>query len=335
MKQVGEFLLRALKTIALPLAMFLVLKVLSSFIGTGSFGNALSIRTALRSAVFTCLVATGMSFNLLSNRWDYSIGASLILASIIGPNLAELLGLNATWALILCAITGVVFCTIVGLTYILIKIHPLVISMGFLLLYEGLSAVVFDGAGVNMTGSHLMDIAKYPYYMIPFVILFVLAYVLYSKTRFGYNLRAVSYGAAVAVNIGVKEKPTVLAAYALGGLFVGVAGYFNTAMNGLVWPTLDAGSVVTAFSCCVPFFVGKFLTRYGNLMVGILMGSLAIAFMNTGLTSLGVSSSLQTTINGLFLLVILVISANEARVAEYLEGQRVAKIARAKQEAAG
>lgn len=335
MKKVGDFLLRALKMIALPVAMFVVLKVLSTFIGSGSFGNALSIRTALRSAVFTCLVAIGMSFNLLSNRWDYSIGASLILASIIGPNLARDLGLTAWWALIFCAIVGVVFCTIVGLIYITIKIHPLVISMGFLLLYEGLSAIVYDGGGVNMTGNKLMYVARYPYYFIPFLILFVLAYVLYNKTKFGYNLRAVSYGSAVAVNIGVNEKATVMAAYALGGLFVGTAGYFNTAMNGLIWPTLDAGSVVTAFSCCVPFFVGKFLTRYGNLMVGILMGSLAIAFMNTGLTSLGVSSSLQTTINGLFLLIILVISANEARVTEYLEGRRVAKAARAKQQAAG
>ncbi len=74
----------------------------------------------------------------------------------------------------------------------------------------------------------------------------------------------------------------------------------------------------------------QFLSRWGNIMVGMLMGTLTIAFMNTGLTSLGVSSSMQTTINGLFLLAILIISANEARVAEYFENKKIANAARKK-----
>lgn len=332
MKKVGAFLLSILKMIALPVAMFVLLKVLSVTIGNGSFGNALSIKMSLRSAVFTCLVAIGMSFNLLSNRWDYSIGASLVLASIIGPNMARDLGLSSWWALIISMIAGIVFCTVVGVVYVLVKIHPLVISMGFLLTYEGLSAVLYGGGGVNMTGNKLMYIGRFPYFLIPFGVLFILAYILYTKTKFGYNLRAVSYGSAVAVNIGIKEKRTVIFAYALGGMFIGVAGYFNTAINGLIWPTLDASSVVTAFSCCVPFFVGKFLSRWGNLMIGIAMGSLAIAFMNTGLTSLGISSSMQLTINGLFLLIVLVVSANDARVAAYFENRRIAKRALAMQQ---
>ena len=330
MKKVGDFLLRALKMIALPAAMFLILWGLSSAFGVGSFGNALSMKTALRTAVFMGLVAIGMSFNLLANRWDYSVGASLILASIIGPNLARDMGLTAIWAFLFCILVGIVFCTIVGLAYVIAKIHPLVVSMGFLLTYEGLTAIFYVGYGTNMIGNKLMNIAKWPYFLIPFVVLFIIAYIIFAKTKYGYHLRAVSYGAGVAVNIGIKEKKTVVLAYALSGLFVGAAAYFNTAMEGTIWPTLDAGSVVTAFSCCVPFFIGKFLSRYGNMMIGIVMGALTIAFMNTGLASLGVSSSMQTVINGLFLLAILIISANEARVAEFFENRRIAKEAKRK-----
>ncbi len=201
-----DFLLRSLKMIALPLGMFLILWILSSTIGVGSFGNALSLKTAFRTAVFMGLVAIGMSFNLLANRWDYSVGASLTLASIIGPNIARDLELSAVWAIVICAITGIVFCTIVGVIYVVMKIHPLIISMGFLLTYEGLTAIVYDGYGTNMIGNSIMNIAKFPYYFIPFAILFVFAYIIFAKTKYGYHLRAVSYGSNVAVNMGINEK---------------------------------------------------------------------------------------------------------------------------------
>lgn len=319
-----------LMMIVLPLAMYLLFLALSSIIGVGSFGSGLSMRTALRNAMYTCLVAIGMSFNLLANRWDYSIGAVMVLASIIGPRMAQSMGLSAPFALIFCAIVGIIFSGIVGLVYIIARIPPLIISMGFLLFWEGFSALIYNGEGVNMTGNVLMNIAKYPTYIIPFAIFFVIAYVVYTKTQIGYDIRAISYGPQVASNIGVKEKRAIFMAYALGGLFVGAAGYFHTAMNGTVWPATSASSVVTAFSCCIAVFIGKFLSRYGNMMVGIVMGSLTLAFMNSGLSSLGISSSLQTTFNGFFLLVFLIFTANQARVSKYFESKKIAAKANAK-----
>lgn len=324
MKKFTNTAMRCIKMVALPVAAYLLFMLLSSFIGTGNFGSALSLKTALRSSIFTCLVAWGMSFNLLANRWDYSVGASMVLASIVGPNLAVLLGLNAVWTFIFCAIIGAVFCGLVGLVYIYSRIYSIVISLGFLLILEGLSAVFFGGTGVNMTGSPLMSIARFPKLLIPFAVYFLIAYIVFSKTKIGYDLRSMSYGKNVAFNIGINEKRTILVAYALGGLFIGGAGYFNTAMNGIVWPALNASSVVTAFSCCIPVFIGKFLSRYGDMMVGIASGSIMLGIMNTGLAAIGVSSSVQTAFHGVFLLVFLGITANEERVSKYFEAKKIA-----------
>lgn len=327
-------LISGFKMILLPLAMYLFFLILSSIVGVGSFGMGLSMRTALRSAVYTCLIAWGMSFNLLANRWDYSVGAVLVLSSILGPRFAMALDAGPAATLILCSLIGVFFSGIVGLTFILTRIPPLVVSMGFLLLWEGLSSLVYEGGGVNVTGSPLMSIARFPNFLIPFAVFFLIAYIVFSKTQLGYDIRAISYGANVAFNVGVKEKRAIFVAYALGGLFMGAGGYFSAAQIGQVWPAMNAGSVVTAFSCCIPVFIGKFLSRYGNMMVGVVMGSLALAFMNSGLSSLGISSSLQTTFNGFFLLAFLVVTANEERFGKYLESKKIARLANEKAAAA-
>ena len=316
--------------IILPAAMFLIIFVLSKLIGVGSFGNELSLKTALRTGAFQTLVAIGMSFNLLSNRWDYSVGASLTLASIIAPNLAKTFGLSAFPTLILSMAVCTVFTTIVGLAYIIVRIHPLVTSMGFLLVYEGISNIFNNGMGANVIGKSYMDLNKFPYFLIVFGVLFIFAIILFGKTQYGYHLRQVSYGSEVAVNMGIKEPKIVLLAYVLSGVFIGAAAYMNATMKGSIWPANNSSSVAVAFACCVPFFVGKFLSKYGNMMIGIAMGGLTIGFMNTGLASLGASASVQTIINGLFLLGVLLVSANQTRVTEFFDNRRTARAARKK-----
>lgn len=324
---------RAGKMMALPVGTYILFVILSFTFGSGNFLTMLSLKSSLRSAVFTCLVAWGMSFNLLANRWDYSVGASMILASIIGPRFAEALGLSAGFAVLLCALTGAFFCCIVGLFYVFTRIPSLVVSIGLLLVFEGLTAVFFNGAGVNMVGSPLMNIAKFPYFLIPFAIFLLLCYCLMEKTKFGYDLKAISHGHTVAYNVGISEKRTILLAYTIGGFFVGAAGYFHVAVNGKVWPTLDATSIVTAFANCIPVYIGKVLLRYGNLTTGVLMGSLTLGFINMGLSSLGVSSSMQTLFHGLFLLVFLGLSANDERISKYFESRKIIKEVQASQSA--
>lgn len=71
MRKVGNFCLKALKTLMFPLVVYIVFFVLSKLFTDSRFGNWDSINIILQQAVLNAMIGWSMSFNMVNGRWDF------------------------------------------------------------------------------------------------------------------------------------------------------------------------------------------------------------------------------------------------------------------------
>jgi ribose transport system permease protein len=63
-------------------------------------------------------------------RFDFSVGATLVLAIILGGNIAKEYKLGAAGLLLLTVLFGAIIGLISGLVYVLLALPPMVVSLG-------------------------------------------------------------------------------------------------------------------------------------------------------------------------------------------------------------
>jgi len=318
MKQrLKKILLNTGKTLILPVLVYIIFFVLSRVISGTQFGTWSSINIILQQSVFNALVGWSMSYNMVNGRWDFSVGAQVLIVAIIGTSIALSFGWGAYGILLCCVVVGVGFGVISGAVQLAIGAPSLVTSFGLLMVYEALQGVINDAQGVRIMGNTLTKFGMSPYVFILGIVVAIVHYIIYEYTRFGYNVRSLAHNRQVAVNIGVNDKRNAFGCYVLCGMFAGAAAVVYVSFKGSVQLSMNMASATIVFESMIPVFIGIFLSKYSNLTIGIYVGALSVKMMVAGLIAIGLTSTLQSVANGIFLFLIIAYSVNEKRVREW------------------
>lgn len=310
------------KTLLLPVVVYLLFLVLSIFTTGNDYGTWSSMSVILQQSVLNAIIGWSMSFNMLNGRWDFSVGSMVFIVAIIGASISANLGWGAYGILLFCIIFGIIFGIINGIVQINIGAPTLVTSFGLLMIYETLQAIVNDGRGAHVMGKGLTMFGLSPYVYYIAIIFGLIHFVIYTFTRFGYNTRALANNRLVATNIGINEKANILKCYLLCGLFVGVAAVVYVSFRGSVQLSMNMGTASLVFEAMIPVFIGMFIAKYSHITIGIYIGSLTVKMLTAGLLAVGLSSTLQTVVNGIVLFVIIAYSVNQAKIHSYFESKK-------------
>jgi ribose transport system permease protein len=161
---------------------------------------------------------------------------------------------------------------------------------------------------------NVLVFARQPYlWILLLVVLGVCTYFLY-LTRFGYNYRALANGQKIALDTGINEKVNAVICYMLSGALVAVAAAIFLSKYGTISPESGLASSSYFMGAFLPIFIGGFISRYSNLVIGVTVGSFTQAMLSSGLVSLGLSNSLQTLINGVFVMAFLIFTTNSYKL---------------------
>ena len=76
-------------SLMIPVIVYLFFFILCKATGHSGFGVGADLQTILYTSVYSGLLALAMSLNITSGRFDFSLGASMLLAIIIGGNIAK------------------------------------------------------------------------------------------------------------------------------------------------------------------------------------------------------------------------------------------------------
>ena len=324
MAKVLSTLVRTVKTIILPIIVYLAFAILSK----GMFGQPSGMLTIARQSIMPIMVALAITCNMTIGMWDFSAGAVVYTAAIVGGNLALMTGTGIPGLIVILILIAVALNTITGLLYNLFKVPSIVLTIGLMMVYEMIPTLLFKG-GVLISGK-MTHLALPPYCFIVFAVMFIIFYIVFNYTPFGHNVRALGSNQNIAANVGLNPATIKLASFIFGGVFLGMAAVMDLSTKGMIRPPATMGSVSMIFDAMMGIFIAFFLQKYCNLAIGVVVGTFTMKMLNSGLVSMGLSTTVRDITTGLFLLILLCISANQGKFTEWRNNREKARLANEK-----
>lgn len=324
-KKIGK---NIIMTVMIPVIMFVFFFILCQIMGKGTLGTASDLQYILYTSVYSCLFALALGINVTSGRFDFSLGATMLLAIIIGGNIAKNNDMGAFGLLIITLAIGMIIGLASGTVYVTLGLPPMVSSLGLAIVYEAIAFMTNKAKGVKLVGKNNMLIfARMPGALILIIVVLVVMMILWDHSKFGYNRAALASGQKIATDVGINEKKNALICYMIAGGLLGLAGIVYISKFGSVSPETGLGSSTYFMTAFLPFFIGGAIAKYSSHPIGVYMGAISQAILVCGLSKIGASSSMQTVINGIVVMAFLIYTSNSYKLIE-------AKMFRAKLEKA-
>jgi ribose/xylose/arabinose/galactoside ABC-type transport system permease subunit len=257
------------------------------------------------------VAAIGETIVMLVGGIDLSVGANVLLSSVIIADLVQ----RQHQPLAVAIIAGIAAATAVGVVNgvltAVIGIEPILATLGTLLLAAGTAKVILASGWIIVDDTFFADLAQHNV-VLNLPIMVVLMLVLYALVAFGMRLTpfgrmvyAVGGNPASARLSGLSVTRVKILAFALGGLFAGIAGLLEVAQLGIVSQGDATGMEFRAITAAL---IGGLSVTAGGIgrVERTLVGALIVGMLANYQTIRGVSPTYQDAVLGGILLLAVV-----------------------------
>jgi ribose transport system permease protein len=273
--------------------------------GESRFLSWQNLSIVAQQASVNAVLASGMTFVIITGGIDLSVGSILAAAAMVGLIVSKELG---SLGILAAAGTGLVFGVINGALIAFVRLPPFIVTLGMLTTVRGFARLLGNDTTVfnpqlpfafigNSSLVIVPGVASVPWLVIIALLVIVASWLILRRTVLGVHIYAVGGNESAARLSGIKVWGVLLFVYGASGLLSGVAGVMQAARlyaaNGLQLGQsyeLDAIAAVILGGT-------SFLGGIGSIW-GTLIGALIIAVLTNGLILLGVSDVWQYIIKG-------------------------------------
>ena len=320
---------RVWKSLLLPAAVFVVFALILG----ERFVNARLLLTIARQCVQPVVLAFSMALMMSMGMMNFAIGAVLYAAVILGVRITNLLvgSTSIPVLFVVSLLLSVGFMTLNGLLYNLLRVPAMVLSLGYALIVESLPRMLV-ASGCGEIGGRDGYLAQSPYCFVILAAAFALFFVVYNYTTFGHNVRAIGQSQQVAIQAGIPVPKTKLIVFAFSGIFVGLAAMIFISTSVKIYAASNLSSMTLIFDAMMGVFIAMFLAKYCGFPLGLVIGVATMRMLSTGLVTAGLRTTMKSISTGVFLLAVLIFSANQARPAAWRMFRRNGRLANAEYE---
>lgn len=263
-------------------------------------------------SIESIILGWGMSFGMISGNMDLSVAAETILGTIVAAIAAKSFGIPG---LVVGALaTTMVVGWLKSLVLRVIRTNSLVISIAYCLLLGALGAVVAQNKSLVVTSAQTI-LGKAPWNILIAVGLGALMFYLHKYSVFGSNCRAVGGDAQLAKNAGIDKYKVYGKGFLVASFYAGFSAIISLSRGAGTAAATGLQSMTPIFSAMIGVFLGLMLTRWVNIVFGVISGILTMNIIGYGLLALSVEPDIKNTITGAFLLTIMTIMAVRERKA--------------------
>lgn len=291
-----------------PLLILLGLVVLFTIIAP-NFMTLNNLRLMLRQVSFVAITAVGLMFVMVSGGIDLSIGSQIIFTNIVLALMISTsdygLGISPIIAIPICIAMGTFLGMTNGFLSNVLKIHPLIITLGTAMIYKGLGYIVAGGRNISGLPESLRFwgqgyIGSVPVPIIVMIIVALIGAFVLQKTYFGRHVFAMGGNQEAARLAGLNVNRMKLAVFAIGGLAGGITAVLllSRVFNGQV--TTGAGIEFDALTAALLGGV-SFMGGEGTVL-GLMTGVFIIGVLNNGMQLFGLQDFYQLLVKGVVLL---------------------------------
>lgn len=269
-------------------------------------GNAVNI---LRQASINIVLATGMTFVILTGGIDLSVGSVLGVSAVVAVLVSLLPALG--WAAIPAALlAGLLLGLVNGALIAFLDLPPFIVTLGTLTALRGAAYLVANGTTVinrNLNFAWMGNeyLGPFPWLVVLALLTVLASWFILRRTVLGVQIYAVGGNQRAARLTGIKVNRVLLFVYGVSGLLAGLAGIMSASRLYSATGMLGNGYELDAIAAVI--LGGTSFTGGIGTIPGTLLGALIIAVLNNGLTLLNMSYFWQLVVKGLVIIVAVTI----------------------------
>jgi len=310
----------ARRAIGNPALVTLVGSVLLFVLGEAVTPGFMSLRQVmgqLTVASILALVAAGQGLAILSGREgiDLSVGSVMSLSALLAGNVMNGQNEMIIPAILVAVGTGFGVGLFNGIGITVLRIAPLVMTLGTAGVITGLLVVLTQGQTSGAAAQALKDFVVQPFlFGVPGIILIFAGaiiglHVLLRNTRFGFALYAVGSNDIAAALSGVRVRWVRTLAYGCSAAFAGFAGLMLLGFSGTVF--VGAGEQFILPSVIVVVIGGTSLAGGRGTFTGTAMGAVFLTLLTAVLTAVSLGPAERQIVFGLILIMFMMAYGRE------------------------
>lgn len=292
------------------LAVVIALLWVALAFATPAFATAGSIQPLLVATAPIALVGIGMTIVIVTGGIDISVGAGLMVCSVVTAKALVGMGLPLPLALLLSVAVGGLLGLVNGLLIAYGRVHAIIITFGTANIFLFIGLQIFGSRTVNGIPATLDVFGRgvngrslgIPHAFVVMLILAAVAWWYLRHTAGGRHFYAIGGDAQAARLAGIDVRGRILAAYVVTGLLVGLAACFLIAQGtSSLDQSVGNGKELAVIAAVV--IGGTSIMGGRGSVLGTVLGALLVQTVTSGVTQLGWPSQLSDLFVGIFIIV--------------------------------
>ncbi len=310
-------------------SIFLVLVALIavfSLLQFNEFFTVSNLRNIATDAAVLLVVATGLTYVIITAGIDLSVGSVLVFASVVSARAMNAVG-GDNWGVIVVGVivgllAGVAWGILNGFLVTKAKIPSFIVTLGTLGMALGAALLITGGVDERDVPFKLVEtigtgrlFGQIPWLVVIAAVVALVFGIILAQTRFGRYTYAIGSNEEGVRRTGVNVDRHLIKVYALCGALAGFAGALSLARFGT---TSIAGNTTLNLDAIAAIVIGG-TSLFGGVgtIVGTVVGVFIPAVLRNGFVIVGVQPFWQQVAVGAVLI-----------IAVYLDQLRRAKYAR-------
>ncbi len=272
------------------------------------FAKSGNLLTMTKSLVPYAILSLGVTFVIATGGIDLSIGTvcigSAVLAGALCKTGVSVNDGNLYLVIPIILATGLLFGLLNGFLVAKCKIAPFIATLGTMLVSRGLTAVISEAvrqmsSAVKFPSTGwfqklFTNLNGFPIGLVWVLVLTIICMIVMYKTKIGRYILAIGSNEEAARLSGINTDKYKIIAYAICGLFAGMAALFYTAAN----PSLNiASGNGMELDAVAGVYIGGTSTTGGSAsVIGSILGSMILVIIRQGLNlAMSGGSSISAT----------------------------------------
>lgn len=261
-----------------------------------------NITNVLRQVAVNGILATGMTFVIISGAIDLSVGTIFCMCGMI---MMYVMPTTGWFGAILC---GLLLGAIIGCCngYMIYRGMPaFIMTLAMSILLKGCCYMLSNGTPIASSSTTYNSIGQSYFLGIPvqvyiYFLIVVIATVVMGRTRFGRSVYAIGGNMEVARLSGINVKKIRILVYVISGVLAAVAAVIGTARLGSCEPTLGEDYHSDAIAATV--IGGTLMSGGEGHQMKTMVGVLLLGVLSNILNLTGVSPYAQYVVKGLIII---------------------------------
>lgn len=272
------------------------------------FLKPVNLVNIVRQTVEIGVMAIGMSFLIIAAEMDLSVGSIFGASAMLGALLFKN-EVNPTLVFIVMLLAGAAIGLVNGTLVAKAKMPAFIVTLGTMQIFRSIAYAISNGQSISVFPDKAMNswvfglgasIGVIPVQVIIMLLLYVIAHIVMSKTKLGFDIYATGGNQKAARLAGINTDRVKIICFMMTGSLCALAGMVSIAYLKSVPTTAGEGREMDVIAAVI--LGGAALSGGRGTILGTFIGAIIMSVVKNGMVLLSVPVFWQTGFIGVIII---------------------------------